>query len=66
VPAIFVESSVSPKAIQRVAADAGIRVGGQLYSDSLGPPGRTAEGLDPSTYDGMVRHNVRTLVAALR
>lgn len=66
VPAIFVESSVSPKAIERVAADAGIRVGGQLYSDSLGPPGRTAEGLDPSTYDGMVRHNVRTLVAALR
>ncbi|MBM3872950.1 MAG: ABC transporter substrate-binding protein [Verrucomicrobia bacterium] len=66
VPAIFVESSVSPKAIQRVAADAGIRVGGQLYSDSLGPPGQTAEGLDPSTYEGMVRHNVRTLVAALR
>jgi manganese/zinc/iron transport system substrate-binding protein len=66
VPAIFVESSVSPKAIQRVALDAGIRVGGQLYSDSLGPPGAAPDGFDPSTYEGMVRHNVRTLVAALR
>lgn len=66
IPAIFVESSVSPKAIQRVAADAGVRVGGELYSDSLGLPGREADGVDPSTYEGMVRHNVRTLVAALR
>lgn len=66
IPAIFVESSVSPKAIQRVAADAGVRVGGELYSDSLGAPGRAADGIDPSTYEGMVRHNVRTLVSALR
>ncbi len=66
IPAIFVESSVSPKAIQRVAADAGVRVGGELYSDSLGAPGRSADGIDPSTYEGMVRHNVRTLVSALR
>lgn len=66
VPAIFVESSVSPKAIQRVAADAGIRVGGELYSDSLGASKPTVDGFDPSTYEGMVRHNVRTLVAALR
>lgn len=66
IPAIFVESSVSPKAIQRVAADAGVRVGGELYSDSLGAPGLAADGTDPSTYEGMVRHNVRTLVSALR
>lgn len=66
VPAIFVESSVSPKAIQRVAADAGIRVGGELYSDSLGPADPKVDGFDPSTYEGMVRHNVRTLVTALR
>ncbi len=65
IPAIFVESSVSPRAIEAVQAAVAARnfrvaIGGQLFSDAMGSPG-TPEG----TYIGMVAHNVRTIVAAL-
>ena len=65
VPAVFVESTVSPKtieALQAAVADRGgnVQLGGQLYSDSLGDINTPA-----STYVGMVRHNVQTIVAAL-
>lgn len=65
IPAVFVESTVSPKtieALQAAVADRGgrVRLGGQLYSDSLGDSTTSA-----STYIGMVRHNVQTIVAAL-
>ncbi|GIW72855.1 MAG: manganese-binding lipoprotein MntA [Planctomycetota bacterium] len=65
-PAIFVESSVSDKGVRAVVAGAAarghqVRIGGTLYSDALGPEGSGAE-----TYLGMVRHNVRTIVQALR
>lgn len=65
VPAIFVESSVSPRTVEAVQAavvDQGgrVEIGGQLFSDALGAAG-TPEG----TYVGMVRHNVDTLVDAL-
>jgi manganese/zinc/iron transport system substrate-binding protein len=65
IPAIFVESSVSPRTIQAVqeavrARDFDVRVGGELFSDAMGDPG-TPEG----TYVGMVRHNVDTIVAGL-
>lgn len=64
--AIFVESSVPRRSIEAVQAavrDRGheVAVGGTLFSDSMGPEG-TPEG----TYTGMVRHNVTTLVDALR
>jgi manganese/zinc/iron transport system substrate-binding protein len=66
VPAIFVEASVPPRAIESVQAAARARghevaIGGELYSDSMGPAGSGAD-----TYEGMVRHNVTTLVEALR
>jgi len=66
IKAVFVESSVSPKAIEAViqgAAKKGhtIRIGGELYSDAMGEAG-TPEG----TYIGMVRHNVDTIVEALK
>lgn len=65
-PAVFVESSVSPRAIEAVKAAVearghAVRIGGSLYSDALGSPGSGAD-----TYEGMVRANVRTLVEALR
>lgn len=65
VPAVFVESTVSPKtieALQAAVADRGgqVTLGGELYSDSLGDPTTVA-----STYVGMMRHNVNTIVAAL-
>lgn len=61
VKAIFVETSVNPKAVRSIAADAGVRIGGELYSDSMGPPGSAGE-----TYLGMMRENIVTIVEALR
>jgi len=61
VRAIFVETSVNPKLIREIAADAGVSIGGELYSDSMGEPGSAGE-----TYIGMMRENVLTIVAALR
>ncbi len=66
IKAMFVETSVSPRTIEAVQAavrDMGgeVAIGGQLYSDAMGEAG-TPEG----TYLGMFRHNVDTVVAALR
>lgn len=66
IPAIFVESSVPQRTIEAVQAavrEKGhqVTIGGSLFSDAMGSAG-TPEG----TYDGMVRHNVNTLVDALR
>lgn len=59
-PAIFVESSVPRAAIERVAEDAGVQIGGELFSDAMG-----ADGTPEGTYIGMARHNMRTIVEAL-
>jgi len=65
IPALFVESSVPRRSIEAVQAAVrtrgfSVRIGGQLYSDALGDPGTPA-----GTYEGMVRHNVDTIVGAL-
>lgn len=65
IPAIFVETSVSPRGIQAVreavrAKGFEVRVGGTLYGDALGDAG-TPEG----TYGGAVRHNIDTIVQGL-
>ena len=61
VKAVFVETSVNPKLIREMAANAGIRVGGELYSDSMGGPGTAGE-----SYIGMMRENVLLIVNALK
>jgi manganese/zinc/iron transport system substrate-binding protein len=66
VKAIFVETSVNPAAIRRVSEDAGVKIGGELYSDAMGNPGEMRKGFDTGTYDGMVRYNVTTIVEALK
>ena len=65
IPAIFVESTISPatiEAVQGAVRDRGaeIAIGGSLFSDAMGEDG-TPEG----TYLGMFRHNVQTIVTAL-
>ncbi|MCH2155997.1 MAG: zinc ABC transporter substrate-binding protein [Opitutales bacterium] len=66
VPAIFIESSVSPAAIERVSVDSGVYVGGELLSDSLGTPGVLVEAdeeeYDIGTWQGMLVYNVETFV----
>jgi manganese/zinc/iron transport system substrate-binding protein len=66
IPAVFVESAVAPKTIEALvepcrAAGWDLKIGGNLYADALGPAGSPDE-----TYAGMLRHNVETIVAALK
>jgi manganese/zinc/iron transport system substrate-binding protein len=66
IKAIFVESSVPKATVEAVQAAVkskgwDVAIGGQLFSDAMGNDG-TPEG----TYIGMVRHNVDTIVQALR
>ena len=64
VRALFIETSVSPtlnNLVRKIARRTGITIGGTLYSDSLGPPDSAA-----GTYIGMFRHNVKTVVEALK
>lgn len=61
VPAIFVESTINPKLMQQLAKDNKIRIGGQLYTDSVGDEDSPA----PTYYD-MLNHNTVTIVNALR
>ncbi len=61
VKAVFVETSVNPKLIREIARDAGVKIGGELYSDSMGEAGSAGE-----TYIGMMRENVITIVWALK
>ncbi|NYD67872.1 metal ABC transporter substrate-binding protein [Agromyces atrinae] len=58
--AIFSEASLSPKAAETIASEAGITVysgDDALYADSLGP-----EGSDGATYLSATEHNVRLLL----
>ncbi len=60
VPAVFIESTVNPKLIRQIADDTGARIGGSLFSDSLG------DGESPAaTYLDMLRYNTRTIVSGL-
>ncbi len=68
IPAIFGETSVPDRNLQSVVdaakKDFGFEVkfiAGKLYSDAMGDPG-TPEG----TYMGMIRHNVKMIVEALK
>ena len=66
VKAVFVETSVSPATIQRISKDAGVKVGGELFSDAMGTPGQMENGYDLGTYEGMIKHNLTTIVGALK
>jgi zinc/manganese transport system substrate-binding protein len=60
VPAVFIENITDPRLLQRIAAETGVRIGGELYSDALSPPDGPA-----ATYIAMMRSNVRELTSAL-
>ena len=66
IKAVFIETSVSPKAIEAVVEgckDKGhqIQIGKPLYSDAMG-----AEGTIEGTYEGMVKANVKNIVEGLK
>ncbi len=58
--AVFVETSVNPKLIREIAKEAGVKIGGELYSDSMGEADTAGE-----SYLGMMRENVLTIARAL-
>ena len=65
IPAMFIESSVSPRGIVAVqeavrAKGFDVRIGGTLYGDALGGPSTPA-----STYLDMIGYNIDTIVEAL-
>ena len=66
IKAVFIESSVPAKALEAVVSGCkerkhDVEIGGTLFSDAMGAAG-TPEG----SYLGMVRHNVNTLIQALK
>ncbi|MGX6449734.1 metal ABC transporter substrate-binding protein [Patulibacter sp. S7RM1-6] len=60
VPGVFCESTVSPKAQRQVAREAGARLAGTLYVDSLSGP----DGPVP-TYLDLLRRDAETIAAGL-
>lgn len=61
VKSLFIETSVNPEMLNGIASDAGVQIGGELYSDAMG-----AEDTAGETYIGMMRENVLTIVNALK
>jgi ABC-type Zn uptake system ZnuABC Zn-binding protein ZnuA len=59
VKAIFLESTLNPKVTTQITRETGVKIGGTLYADGLGPG-------EASTYEGMMKHNVSTIVDALK
>jgi ABC-type Zn uptake system ZnuABC Zn-binding protein ZnuA len=60
VPAIFPESVSNPALMDRIASEAGVRLGPTLYTDALGDP--NSEG---STYIKLMRYNVSTIMSLI-
>ncbi len=59
VKAIFFENIENPKVTKEITRESGAKIGGTLYADGLGTG-------DASTYEGMMKHNVTTIVDALK
>jgi ABC-type Zn uptake system ZnuABC Zn-binding protein ZnuA len=59
VKAIFLESNLNPKVTSEITRETGVSIGGTLYADGLGTGAA-------STYDGMFKHNVSSIVDALK
>jgi zinc/manganese transport system substrate-binding protein len=61
ITAVFMENMANPATLRRVAAEAGVTIGGRLFADALSAPGGPAP-----DYEAMFRHNVGLLVPAMR
>lgn len=61
VRALFLESAGDPRLMQQIAREAGVRIGGELYADTLSPADGPAD-----TYLHLFEYNVRTMLQAMR
>ena len=66
IKAVFVESSVPHNTIERISRDSGVKIGGELFSDAMGAAGQMENGYDLGTYEGMIKHNLTTIVEGLK
>jgi zinc/manganese transport system substrate-binding protein len=60
ITAVFLENVTDPRLMERIAKETGARIGGKLYSDAL-----TEEHGDAPSYIDLMRHNLKTISAAL-
>lgn len=60
IPALFFENIADQRLIEQIARESGAKIGGKLYSDAL-----SGEGGPAPTYAALMRHNAKTLAAAL-
>jgi len=61
VKAVFFENMTDPRLLKQLSDEAGVKIGGRLYSDALSPEGGPA-----STYLTMFRYNVSTILASFK
>jgi zinc/manganese transport system substrate-binding protein len=59
--AVFPDNTENPKLLAAMLRESGAQIGGTLYADGLGPVGSPA-----ATFAGMFRHNLSTIVGALK
>lgn len=60
IAAVFLENVTDPRLLEQIVSETDAKIGGTLYSDAL-----SGEGGPASTYLDMMRHNTRTIAAAL-
>ena len=60
IPAVFLENLTDQRLMERIAAETGAKIGGNLFSDAL----TDTNGVAP-TYIDLMRHNVKQLATAL-
>jgi zinc/manganese transport system substrate-binding protein len=60
IKAVFAETNVNPRLVANLVSETGVKLGGSLYADGLGPANT-----DATTFEAMYRHNVRVIVDAL-
>lgn len=60
IPALFVESTIDPRYMERVAEETGTEIAGKVYTDALG---NEESGAD--NYLDMMRHNTRVITEGL-
>jgi zinc/manganese transport system substrate-binding protein len=58
--ALFVENISNPRLMEQIAAETGLQIGGELYSDALSPEDGPA-----ATYIDLMRHNTGLLSKAM-